>query len=68
MSGAQYMLIFYTEDANYIHVEPMQNRTASEYIRKPSWHSPLHGQRYLQCPGSLSSGHQTDTHSVCCPQ
>jgi hypothetical protein len=33
MSGAQYMLILYTEDANYIHVEPMQNRKASEYIR-----------------------------------
>jgi cation diffusion facilitator CzcD-associated flavoprotein CzcO len=33
ISGAQYMLVLYTEDANYIHVEPMQNRKASEYIR-----------------------------------
>jgi hypothetical protein len=32
-SGAQYMLILYTEDANYIHVEPMHSRKTSEHIR-----------------------------------
>jgi hypothetical protein len=32
-SGHNYMLIIITDDHNYIHIEPMKNRSAPEYVR-----------------------------------
>jgi hypothetical protein len=32
LGGAQYMMIMYAEDANYIHVETMKSRSATEFI------------------------------------
>lgn len=31
-SGAQYMLVMYNEDTNYIHIETMKSRKSSEYV------------------------------------
>ena len=32
-SGYNYILVLVTDDHNYIHVEPMKNRSAPEYVR-----------------------------------